>query len=207
MNLKELVLEETELYVPFVEEGVSAIVNTILFVRAPTQHKPVDYVCTQLSPLTFVKCGKMDIDESVRSKVEELTRSLTAVGPNLYKGVMLVSFFEKREVKQLFGLMSSEEKVYFERWRVPILVNEGAIPRSPRPGEEGDVTLCRERARIFENAREQVQKRILSILELSNSAIDHVPIGIYHFELDVTSSSDRPAASLVTKILSLPTPL
>jgi len=212
MNLKDFVLEECELHSPFVEEGVSAIVNSILFVRAPNQHTPVDHVCATLSPLTYVKCGPVDIDETVRSKVDELTRSLTQVGPKLYKGVITVSFYEKREVKQLFGFMSSEEKVYFERWRVPILVNEEIIPRSPLTGDDADLTQLSERARIFEQARESIQKRILSILELSNISIDHLPTGIYHFEIGVPTKGAHgeragETPSLVTKILSLPTPL
>ena len=45
MNLKEIVLDEVTLHEPLVEEGVSAILHTILFVRAPNFVKPEDHRC------------------------------------------------------------------------------------------------------------------------------------------------------------------
>lgn len=46
------------------------------------------------------------------------------MGPFLSKGIILISFFEKREVKGFFGLVSSTENIYFERWRIPVLIDE-----------------------------------------------------------------------------------
>jgi hypothetical protein len=45
MNIKEITLDEIELHSAFVEEGISALLHTILFVRAPNVVKPEDYVC------------------------------------------------------------------------------------------------------------------------------------------------------------------
>lgn len=65
MNIKEISLEEVELQASFVDEGVSALLHTILFVRAPNVVKPEDYVCQRLAPLTFAKCGPSDVDDTV----------------------------------------------------------------------------------------------------------------------------------------------
>jgi hypothetical protein len=37
------------------------------------------------------------------------------VGPELSKGVILLTFFEKRESKGFLGLLRNEEKVCFEK--------------------------------------------------------------------------------------------
>jgi hypothetical protein len=45
MNIKEITLDDIELQNDFVDEGVSALLHTILFVRAPNLVKPEDHVC------------------------------------------------------------------------------------------------------------------------------------------------------------------
>jgi hypothetical protein len=48
MNIKEICLEEIELQSYFVDEGISALLHTILFVRAPSQVTPEDHLCKKL---------------------------------------------------------------------------------------------------------------------------------------------------------------
>jgi Autophagy-related protein 101 len=66
MNIKEFVLDEIELHAALIDEGVSALLHTILFVRAPNLVKPEDYICKRLAPLSFAKCGPSDVDQTVR---------------------------------------------------------------------------------------------------------------------------------------------
>jgi hypothetical protein len=47
MNIKEITLDEVELNSVFVEEGVSALLHTILFVRSPNLVKPEDCHCVR----------------------------------------------------------------------------------------------------------------------------------------------------------------
>lgn len=65
MNIKEFSLDEIQLQTAYVEEAVSALLHTILFVRAPNVVSPVDHVCKRLEPLTFAKCGPPDVDITV----------------------------------------------------------------------------------------------------------------------------------------------
>jgi hypothetical protein len=96
-----------------------------------------------------------------------LFKSKSTVGPQLSKGVILLTFFEKRENKALFGFIRSEEKVCFEQWKIPVVLDEKEIPRqsfslSPKYA----MSVEYERQNIFNHARNQVQQRILSILEV-----------------------------------------
>jgi hypothetical protein len=82
------------------------------------------------------------------------------VGPSLSRGVLTLSFYDKRETKGFFGILNTEEKVYFERWRIPILVNDTPFPRESDPASEMN------RLRLIETAREQIKKLMLTIFEV-----------------------------------------
>lgn len=57
-------------------------------------------------------------------------------------------------------MFSSEEKVYFERWKISILINDTAFPR------EGDPTHELNRMRLIEDAREKIKKLLFTIFEV-----------------------------------------
>ena len=160
-----------ELHEALMIEGVSAVIHTILFLRAPNLVKPEDHVCELLAPLCYAKCGPLDVDNTVTQAITSLQNSLTSVGPYLSKGMIVLSFFEKREVKGFFGLVSNPEKVYFERWRIPIVVDSRELlhPSSPSQrlsGEAQTNAADTERRHLLKFARDVVQKRLLAILEV-----------------------------------------
>ena len=109
-----------------------------------------------------------------------LHKAKAAVGPNLSKGVILLTFYEKRENKALFGLLRSEEKVCFERWKIPVIIDEREFPRSSQSsmlpnsisdqilrGTESETMNELDRNYTTNRARYEVQQRILSILEVN----------------------------------------
>jgi hypothetical protein len=109
----------------------------------------------------------------VKEAVDSLMKSLTPVAPNLSKGMIILSFFERREVKGFFGLVSNQESVYFERWRLPVLVNDLSLQRYSYDGNgmvDGEAA-DRERRYFLESARAQVQQRLITILEVRNSSL------------------------------------
>ena len=134
--------------------------------------------------------------------IEMLIKSKSMVGPELSKGVILLTFFEKRESKSFF-IIRNEEKVCFERWKIPILINEQDFAK--KPFTSPDQTIEIERQNIFDNARLQIQKRILFILETANRSIDHVPPTLYEYEIEATGpTGERRDQSLVTRLINSP---
>lgn len=108
------------------------------------------------------RCGVEDVEETVKTAISDLSDfSLQRVAPNLSRGVITLSFYEKREVKGFFGILNSEEKVYFERWRISVLVNDTLFPR------EGDPSAELNRRRLIEDAREQIKKLMFQIFEVN----------------------------------------
>jgi hypothetical protein len=189
MNLKEIVIEEIELHHRYVNEGLSALLHTILFVRAPNLVKPEDHQCIELAPLIFAKCGPIDVDESVKRAILNLNQLLTPVGPHLSKATIVLSFFEHRETKGFFGLISNHEKVYFERWRIPIIINELPLTRmnnnnnNNNSNNNNDSREDNEELYLLNHARDQIQNRILTIIQHVNTSIDHVPPSLYEYEI------------------------
>ena len=55
MNVKEVSLREMELHADLYEEGLSCLLHTILFVRAPGPVRPQDAHCQKIAPLTYAK--------------------------------------------------------------------------------------------------------------------------------------------------------
>mmetsp|Transcript_9782 Transcript_9782/g.12023 ORF Transcript_9782/g.12023 Transcript_9782/m.12023 type:complete len:147 (-) Transcript_9782:653-1093(-) len=52
-----------------------------------------------------------DVDKKVDEAIENFLQKLAHVGPELLKGSLTLSFFERRATRQLFGLVSHEERV------------------------------------------------------------------------------------------------
>ncbi len=65
-NIKEHHLAEVRLYSNFVEDGIQALLNTLLFVRAPSLLKAKDRSCEALSPLIYATCGLVEVDQNIK---------------------------------------------------------------------------------------------------------------------------------------------
>lgn len=70
-------------------------------------------------------------------------------------------------------MFKTDEKVYFERWKIPVLIDERPVPKRSSISRESGEGVDRlqqemdvERKRIRDEARLQVQQRILVILEV-----------------------------------------
>ena len=123
MNIKEICLEEIEIHTSLVEETIHCLLHTVIFLRHPKKVTPDDMSCTLLAPLTYAKCNIKSIDNDVRHSVDVFNRSMTNIGPNISRGVIHLSYYEVSEQKGFFGLTSTTQKVYFERWKIPIIVS------------------------------------------------------------------------------------
>ena len=129
--------------------------------------------------------------------LHELKHSLIEVGPNLYRGVITLSFHLIRENRGtltftfiiissyatyllkllnmtyrrssvfitnflgLFGFYSNSVKQIFERWRIPVLVNQSSI--TLRKDDASEL----ERIRLFDSSREAVVARMMKIIMVS----------------------------------------
>jgi Autophagy-related protein 101 len=188
--------------------------------RAPNLVKPEDHVCERLAPIVYAKCGPSDVDATVEEAIHSLRASLTSVGPFLSKGIILISFFEKREVKGFFGLVNSTENIYFERWRIPVLIDERPLLSPHHQDQYGNGNSSSygnrnyeaqykgntdyyakdaaesERKYFVDFALQVVQKRLVTILEVIIRPVDHVTIFWADFVVSILTDSSMHTLTL-----------
>merc|ERR550539_2237728 len=111
------------------------------------------------------------LDKKVDDSIETFLKTLTQIGPELLSGNLTLSFFERRASKQLFGLVSHEEKVIWEQWIIRIVVNN-----TPRPVADDKASIM-ERQRIQDTAERMLRSVFLKIYD-SASGIDDMKGGI-----------------------------
>jgi Autophagy-related protein 101 len=77
--------------------------------RSPGPVTPRDVECEGLRNITYTTIA--GFDAKVDDSIESFLRSLSQIGPELLCGGLTLSFFERRASRQLFGLVSHEERV------------------------------------------------------------------------------------------------
>jgi hypothetical protein len=137
------------------------------------------------------------LDKKVDDSIQKFLESLVQIGPELLSGSLTLSFFERRASKQLFGLMSHEEKIVWEQWRVHVVVNN-----TPRPVNDDKASIM-ERQRIQHTAEAMLQSVFLKIYQYASGVddvlqhgydsnknntarqrgLDHIPPSMYEFEI------------------------
>ena len=65
-NIKDHHLSEIRLFSTFLDDGIQALLITLLFVRAPSLLKAKDRACDTLSPLIYATCGLVEVDQNIR---------------------------------------------------------------------------------------------------------------------------------------------
>ncbi|KAL3940375.1 MAG: hypothetical protein SGBAC_005078 [Bacillariaceae sp.] len=197
MNCKEHHLPELELSTGQVREALQAILYTILFIRSPGPVTPRDVECEGFNltypriasdKLSAMPSAHSALDSNVDKKVDDgigsFLMTLSQIGPELLSGGLTISFFERRATRQLFGLVSNEEKVIWEQWHLRVVVNN-----TPRPVSD-DSAAVMERQRIQDTAEGMLRSALFKIFEIAGGAIDHIPPVMYEFEINCSKKAD-----------------
>jgi len=211
MNCIEHHLPELELATGQVREALQAILHTILFIRSPGPVAPRDVHCEGFD-LTYTRIAneqpsntgavnpsviENDIDRKVDNAIEAFLRSLCQIGPELLSGCLTLSFFERRASRQLFGLVSHEEKVIWEQWILRVVVNN-----TPRPVNDDSASVI-ERQRIQDTAEGMLKAALLNTFELAGSEISHIPPVMYEFDISCTKRADD-RENIYSRVTNMP---
>ena len=195
-SIKEHRLEEVELWgVDQAREALHCLLHTILFCRAPGPFKP-ETVYLNHFELAYARVSGTSVRRNVERAVDALLApgGLQPAGPELLKGAVVLSFFNRRQSKAMFGLVKTEEKVVWEQWLLPVLVST-----TPRPLGDDDASRL-ERSRADADADALIHKRLSDIHALVNGPMDHIPDKMYEFEIAAGARAreheERPRPSL-----------
>ncbi|TDH71334.1 hypothetical protein CCR75_004682 [Bremia lactucae] len=199
---KEHILDPIPVAAEDVGDAVTCLLHTILFTRAPGPVRPSEATCQAFPNITYALCAVGDVSRKVDHSVRSFEELVVLGGSNFVMGVssgmipaygqtpltsskvrgatsgyMVVTFFERKVKKALFGLMSNEEKTIFEKWVIPVTVTS-----SPAASQE-------ERELCAGETEAALQNTLLHILTAVQS-IDHIPVAMYDFEIATYSSSE-----------------
>jgi len=97
-----------------------------------------------------------NVDSAVEQAVDAFIASTRTVGPSLVRGEIELSFFERRQHTMMMGLVTEEERVFFEHWRIPLVIAQQTLP---------DVEV----------EKAELTKLVLQIATLVNTKYDHLP--------------------------------
>ena len=96
--------------------------------------------------ITWNTIGEAAVDASIQTAVRRFSRAgLASVGPDLSRGEITLRFYSKQAAPGFLGMAGTVEKVFWEEWTVPLLVN--AQPRAA--GDAPDIAM--QRARMQSN--------------------------------------------------------
>ena len=127
-----------------------------------------------------------------RETIEIFKKSLYQIGPGRhFRGEMVLSFYDVKEIKEYLGFVTRNENFYFERWRICIILLDvtaggaSAIPtRRNSTGSHRDNSLGgdvpysygnihdlseMEANTCYYSALDQVNKAITTIIEVCKS--------------------------------------
>jgi len=136
-------------------DALRAVLHTILFTRALGHVEPGQVTPTNFPNLSYATCGDSGIDKSVEDAIDTFLASLQLVGPDLVRGELVLSFYDTRKRAGFLGIgAAKEDKVHWERWVIPMIVNRGSLK-----------TVSAESA---------LQSNLFRILHLAND-LSHVP--------------------------------
>ena len=184
MNYPTHSLPELEVSSYLLPESLQIILHTLLFIRAPGPVRPSTIHCTNLS-LSYTRISNVpDLDSQISSLLTSVQTKLQPVGPELTKATISVSFYDLRSTSSLFGLVSGTEKVYWEKWSLPLLVN-----LTPRATSVDAPSRC-ERERVREAAEIGVGNVCRCIRDVVGNDIEHVPPIMYHFQMEVVEEKE-----------------
>jgi len=97
-----------------------------------------------------------------RSTIDTFRQSLFLDGEHL-RGEIVLSFFDQKEHSQYFGLVIRHENIYFERWKIPIVVTDQSFTDLIPDSEESKS--------LYQSAYDQLHAAIISIMDVSFNSI------------------------------------
>ena len=161
MNHKLRRLEEIECSEDNAQEALQVILHTIIFARWPNAVKVPSEVQTACG-VSYASCGDPSVARRVQTaSAAAVTGTLEEAGPDLLKGALTLTFFERRTSKVAFWAYN--EKLVWEEWVLPFLV---ATHKTPSP---------RQSVAEKERYAESLRCRVMEVLAQLNEGVDHVP--------------------------------
>lgn len=198
MSIKSFPLEPVEMPIEYISESIGCLLHTILFLRSPHPNRIDsqllnsfrDASCDLLRPLVYSKIpsdGGVDVDFKIKLAVDMTLEKKVFLGAveslNTFGVQVTLAFYEMKETRGFLGLRNNVEKIYIEKWKIPVILVQSSDSNDNHIIQTAEVY---EQLGLNEMIRIQIQSRICSIMELANQYIEHIPHeSKYEYEIEV----------------------
>eukprot|EP00977_Amphora_coffeiformis_P004429 scaffold945_cov170-Amphora_coffeaeformis.AAC.9 len=130
-----------------------------------------------------------------------------------WSGRLTLSFFERRASRQLFGLVSHEERTNWlgntrsllvhlhcswEQWVLRVVVNN-----TPRPISNDSAAVI-ERQRIQDTAEGMLRTVLLKIFEVAGESLDHIPPVMYDWACHTSTGQADDRENMYSRVSTMP---
>jgi len=164
-------LPDLELPEPHAQEALRCALHSIIFAREPKAVEPVDCHC-EYFPMSYSACRGSDTQAKVEAAARELLANLVPAGPELSRGFVTLQFSVKKSTTR--GLFwTREDKVVWEEWVLPLLVNTSLQPAANARISADE----RHRLQHDQDAEYTLnfQSWMLDVFTHLNQGVDHIP--------------------------------
>lgn len=173
LNVEEFVCPELRLAMCHVKEAMRTVLHSLVVCRSIGGHRPIDPKATvsEVFDLTFFRTDEPGFDEEIEEAARQFTELFeVSAACRCGKAQLVLSFFTTKTRKQTLWnlLVGSDEKVVFEQWRFPVVVQQ--LRRYPNTADN-----ISEEASLQAAAALQVQQVLHFVVNRASVKVDHLP--------------------------------
>jgi len=193
LNVEEFVCPELRLAACHVKEALRTVLHTLVVCRSIGGHRPIEprVAASEVFGVTYMQTDEpeleQDLEQAARQFSEVFERKLAPSG----RAQLVLSFYTTKARRQSLWniIVGGDEKIAFEQWRVPVVVQP--VQRLASLADN-----LREEAKLQASASLQVQAVLHFVVGRANAKVEHLPPppqaqASYKFEISFATADGR----------------
>jgi len=172
LNAEEFLCPELRLPMCHVKEAMRTILHSLVVCRSIGGHRPIEprVVFSELLDFAYLKTDEADFDDAIEEAVSHFSATLENGPSHAGRTQLVLSFYVTKSRKHSIWnkLVGADEKVVFEQWRLPVVLQQ--IRRHASPTDN----LCEE-ANLQASASQQVQQALHWAISRTSAKVEHLP--------------------------------
>jgi len=172
LNAEEFLCPELRLAMCHVKEAMRTILHSLVVCRSIGGHRPIEpqVVFSELLDVCYLKTDEADFDDALEQAVAHFSEMLESGPSHAGRAQLVVSFYVTKSRKHSIWniLVGADEKVVFEQWRMPVVLQHFRRHASPTDN-------LREEANLQASASQQVHQAMHWVIGRTNAKVEHLP--------------------------------
>mmetsp|Transcript_153478 Transcript_153478/g.491921 ORF Transcript_153478/g.491921 Transcript_153478/m.491921 type:complete len:221 (-) Transcript_153478:26-688(-) len=193
LNVEEFVCPEVRVAICHVKEAIRIVLHTLVVCRSIGGHRPVEprSCSSEVLDLAFMATDEPEAEQEIEARARQFSELFEGSLANTGRAQLVFSFYTTKSRKQSIWniLVGSDEKIVFEQWRFPVVIQP--LRRYPNPADN-----LKEESNSQVWAAQQTQQALQFVIGKVNSKVDHLPPApqtqaAYKFDITFASLDGR----------------